>query len=89
MNAFDAQSPRPLPAPCQTRRVHPDPHARLQRVIDTLLNLLVPSDQPQVRRSQNRQGQPLWSVYDPVSHTTQVFASEEAVRIWLEQRYYC
>lgn len=43
---------------------------------------------PQITEFLGRDGQVLWAVYDPVTNYREVFASEQAVRVWLEQRYY-
>ncbi|MBD0335378.1 MAG: hypothetical protein ICV62_07815 [Cyanobacteria bacterium Co-bin13] len=60
----------------------------MQRLLETVLDKLAPREQPQIRRYTTRQGEPAWTVYDPVDGSTHRFSSEEDVRIWLEQRYY-
>ena len=37
---------------------------------------------------QHRDGTTQWTVYDPRNDQRQVFDSQQAVRSWLEQRYY-
>ncbi|HEY9735948.1 MAG TPA: hypothetical protein V6D06_06680, partial [Trichocoleus sp.] len=61
--------------------------APIQRLLEALLNTLAPSQQPRVSCFE-RHGQTFWSVYDPISRKTEQLDSEEAVRIWLERRYY-
>ncbi|MEB3268064.1 MAG: hypothetical protein VKJ09_05940 [Leptolyngbya sp.] len=54
---------------------------------DTLFTRLAGSNQPRIRQTVGRNGQPQWQVYDPVTGDRHQFPDEESVRIWLEQRY--
>ena len=51
-----------------------------------LVTLLTEANQLQVRTKQTREGQ-VWQVHDPLSNQYQQFDSEEALRVWLEQRH--
>ncbi|MFE4106894.1 hypothetical protein [Almyronema epifaneia] len=63
--------------------------APLARTLATqLLNWLAANDQPQINeRYCSKQGR-YWEVYDPITQSRQTFDSEQALRVWLEQRYY-
>jgi len=44
--------------------------------------------EPFISKHLNRQGELYYRVYDPDQKTHHRFISEEAVRIWLEERHY-
>lgn len=52
-----------------------------------LVNALAPSQEPRVKVIDSANGS-IWKVYDPVSHQSHLFATEDELRIWLEERYY-
>ncbi len=51
------------------------------------LTQMTGSTDPRITQTYDSDGHPLWNVYDPVTHTTTALASEQEVRIWLDQRY--
>lgn len=54
----------------------------------SLLNFYSGSNEPRISRRFDRQGYPYFHIYDPIDRAHYAFSSEEAVRTWLEQRYY-
>lgn len=90
MSAFDSHSPQfRVSASGQTQIAKKvDLSTIFQQIIEGVLTGLSPAQQPQIRSRQNRQGETVWTVYDPASRVNQQFDSEQEVRIWLEQRYY-
>lgn len=52
------------------------------------VRLLGPAYEPRVRRKVNQCGTPTYQIYDPVTHCHHTFSSEEALRVWLDKRYY-
>lgn len=62
--------------------------AQLHQVGQSMLNYFCGSMEPQVSIRCDRTGQPHFQVYDPFDQRHHTFPSEEALRIWLEQRYY-
>ncbi|NJL87929.1 MAG: hypothetical protein HC886_21235 [Leptolyngbyaceae cyanobacterium SM1_1_3] len=73
---------RPQPRPAQNAIAQ-----LLAQAGTTLLNLMTHGDQPRISvREVN--GAEIWHAYDPVSNRRAVFNSEEALRSWLEDRYY-
>jgi hypothetical protein len=59
----------------------------LQQFKTSLTKLLTCSSEPQIWQKRDRQGNLVWRMYDPQTNQSAVFASEEEVRIWLEERY--
>ncbi|MBD0267597.1 MAG: hypothetical protein ICV77_04805 [Cyanobacteria bacterium Co-bin8] len=88
MNAFNARPFQSKPLPIPFKHEAAPKSSLFQRLLESVLNTLSPHEQPRIRCYTTRQGQPAWSVYDPLNRTTHQFVSEEEVRIWLEQRYY-
>lgn len=62
--------------------------SRLGQVAVTLLKFFVGSREPQIVTKHDRDGNAHYSVYDPIDRSHQTFHSEEAVRAWLDGRYY-
>lgn len=58
------------------------------RLIQHCFAALLGQDQPQVTWRRDAQGYEQYRVYDPRSQRSHTFDSAQAVRIWLEQRYY-
>lgn len=54
----------------------------------SLLAYLCGSSEPQITTRQDASGNPCFSAYDPVSQQHYTFATEQELRIWLDQRYY-
>ncbi len=46
------------------------------------------SAEPLIAWQRNGAGDITFTAYDPVDRSTHTFASEEALRVWLDQRYY-
>ena len=53
-----------------------------------LVQTLTEGDQLRIWVKETKQGSQ-WCVYDPIGSTHRQFDSEEAMRVWLEQRYSC
>lgn len=53
-----------------------------------LIDALCGSQEPRIRQKIDRLGNRYYRVYDPVANAHYLFTSEEAVRVWLEQRYH-
>ncbi|NEO25809.1 MAG: hypothetical protein F6K03_02640 [Kamptonema sp. SIO4C4] len=62
--------------------------ATLQRWTQGLMSLLEGSDEPHITLCKSAKGETYWRVYDPKHRFTAMFATEQEVRVWLEQRYY-
>ncbi|MEO0407575.1 MAG: hypothetical protein AAF289_09515 [Cyanobacteria bacterium P01_A01_bin.135] len=55
--------------------------------LTALLQALTPNDEPIVTHHRDRQGNPYYRMYDPVTRQRTTCSSEAEVRQWLEQRY--
>ena len=53
-----------------------------------LIEFLTGQSEPSIRTKQIADGSVQWIAYDPQSNQRRVFDSEQAVRVWLEQRHY-
>lgn len=53
-----------------------------------LLKYFVGSKEPQISTHYDDAGNPFYVVYDPVAHQRYTFDTEQAVRTWLDGRYY-
>ncbi|MDB9313306.1 hypothetical protein PN462_09365 [Spirulina sp. CS-785/01] len=62
--------------------------SRLQRWGQEVISALEGSDEPRVTLCRSAKGETYWKVYDPKHRFTAMFATEQEVRVWLEQRYY-
>ncbi|NER79449.1 MAG: hypothetical protein F6K42_07670 [Leptolyngbya sp. SIO1D8] len=60
----------------------------LKRVGSSLLNYFSGSMEPRISVKRDRNGNASFAAYDPIDCAHHTFNSEEAVRVWLEQRYY-
>ncbi|HEY9700568.1 MAG TPA: hypothetical protein V6D10_25155 [Trichocoleus sp.] len=60
--------------------------APLQQWGVSLLRMLAAPSEVRIQKI-NRDGSTYWRVYDPASGRSASLASEQEVRIWLEQRY--
>jgi hypothetical protein len=56
---------------------------QMQQLGSALVRFLAPDDSIRVRQGQ-RQGQPIWIVYDRYTNQQLEFASEQDVRNWLD-----
>ncbi|MEL6490348.1 MAG: hypothetical protein AAFV85_12040 [Cyanobacteria bacterium J06634_6] len=56
--------------------------------LGSLLDFLTGQQTLSIRTEVLRDGTRRWTVYDPERNRRQVFYSQQAVRTWLEQRYY-
>jgi hypothetical protein len=57
------------------------------RFWDTFTNWLICSTEPRIWQKRDRYGNLSWRLYDPSTRLSATFASEDEVRIWLEERY--
>ncbi|KAM3096894.1 hypothetical protein ACKFKG_09410 [Phormidesmis sp. 146-35] len=62
---------------------------KLKSVLSLIWNLASSSSEPQVRQRRDRFGQTYFQVYDPATRCSASLHSEQEVRQWLEQRFYC
>lgn len=53
----------------------------------TLVHWLAPDSTPRISKSAHGDVE-VWRVYDPVTSKTLHFSHEDALRVWLEGRYY-
>ena len=51
--------------------------------------LVTSNREPQIEQKSDRFGNKYWHVYDLRSNQSYSFSSEQEVRVWLENRYYC
>ena len=59
----------------------------LKQIGSFLLKALTQTDEPRIWVS-SRSREKRWCAYDPFTNRSVSFDSEEALRVWLEQRYY-
>lgn len=62
--------------------------SRWQRWGHTLFRYFLGSQEPRIVTKVDRDGQPIYEVYDPIDRRHHTFSSEHDVRVWLEERYY-
>jgi hypothetical protein len=62
---------------------------KLQSVLSAIWNLVSSPSEPRVRQRHDRFGQIYFQVYDPATRCSASLHSEQEVRQWLEQRFYC
>lgn len=60
----------------------------LAQLGQSLGQVLLRDDQPQVTWWRDAQGHDHYRVYDPISQQQHNFETAQGVRVWLEQRYY-
>jgi hypothetical protein len=60
----------------------------LQESVHHFMTALAGSQEPHVSKIQHRDGHITWAVSDPMTGYRNTFATEQDVRVWLEQRYY-
>lgn len=58
-----------------------------RRVGHQCLRFLVGSREPKITPRRDRNGNPYYEIYDPISGDRCSCATEQEVRVWLEQRY--
>ena len=79
---------QPTPADYFWGRAWAAVKARLGPAGMALLAYFCGSTAPRVRLKRDRRGNTLFVAYDPVSQERHTFSSEQALRVWAEQRYY-
>jgi hypothetical protein len=57
-----------------------------QQMAQAIGNWFNTSPEPRIRHKYQA-GQSYWQVYDPTTQRSERFATEQEVRVWLEQRY--
>jgi hypothetical protein len=70
------------------RQKHSQPKRGILQACAKLLLDFFTGQQTLSIRQQRRNGAVQWIVYDPSADSRLVFTSEQAVRVWLEQRYH-
>lgn len=71
-----------------TRRADRKSFAWLNQFCRSLMQSSMSRLEPRVWQQRDRQGNLWWHLYDPETHQRLRLESEEAARIWIEQRYY-
>ncbi|MBD3881875.1 hypothetical protein IFO70_08925 [Phormidium tenue FACHB-886] len=71
-----------------TRKVEKKSFAWLNQFCRSLMQPSMTKLEPRVWQQRDRQGKLWWHLYDPGTCQAVRLESEEAARIWLEQRYY-
>lgn len=89
---LDIDSPQPS-SPSLEKTVSPlSPWKQLVGALaqwgKSLLSFYTGSSDLRISRRFNRQGYPYFHIYDPIKNTHHTFLSEDAVLVWLEQRYH-
>lgn len=74
--------------PQTKNKIHKVLIAIAQTLGQILSDLLIRSSEPMISERRDYDGSRYYQVYDPVYEEIYRFASEDEVRIWLEQRYY-
>lgn len=59
----------------------------LSRVGQTVMNWLTAGTMPRVSRTMQGELE-VWKVFDPISERTLYFDDENALRVWMDTRYY-
>ena len=62
--------------------------ATIKTAMSQMLSRVSEYPEPQVSLQRDRFGATIWRVFDPMTEQTVYFDSEEAVRVWLDRRYY-
>jgi len=78
-------TPEPAQPPARATAASP---SRWQRWGQALFRYFLGSQEPRIVTKSDRAGNPIYEVYDPIDRRHHTFASEQAVRVWLEERYY-
>ena len=61
---------------------------RIREWLGQLLDFLTGSQTLSIQQRSLPNGRTQWSLYDPNANTALTFDTEQAVRVWLEGRYY-
>ncbi|MDJ1183693.1 hypothetical protein [Roseofilum casamattae] len=61
---------------------------RLRKLWNYLVAVWWNSEEPRIYQKQDKHGNWIYQIYDPVAHERFICDSEAEVRVWLEQRYY-
>ncbi|MEO0852308.1 MAG: hypothetical protein AAFY15_02220 [Cyanobacteria bacterium J06648_11] len=64
------------------------PLTALQRVGKMCAAFFLGDREPRIWKIMRADGTTHWKVYDPNSHRSSTFSSENDVRVWLDRRYY-
>ncbi len=84
---YTALEVHPQPAPLSAAK-QPTPLAQLKVLAQRLIHWLATKPELTVKQKVDRSGNVFWYVYDPTTERTAYLASEEEVRIWIEERFY-
>jgi hypothetical protein len=60
---------------------------QIRRLGQAILDYVIQGDEPKIYQQIHRNGEILWTIYDPCSNHHITCSSETEVRFWLEQRY--
>jgi hypothetical protein len=62
--------------------------SHLQQIGQLVINALFSEPEFKIRKSKDRQGNVWWYAYDPKTGHTGCLASEQEVRMWIEESFY-
>ncbi|MEM9003626.1 MAG: hypothetical protein AAGE59_08885 [Cyanobacteria bacterium P01_F01_bin.86] len=62
--------------------------AYLERIGQLLLRYFCGSSELRIVTKRDGQGNDYFAAYDPISQAHHTFTSEQALRVWLDERYY-
>ncbi|HLO47461.1 MAG TPA: hypothetical protein VK211_03445 [Kamptonema sp.] len=60
----------------------------LKGIFQPLLAAIICRDQIRIWQTSDRYGKTLWHAYDPATGRSTSVATEDEMRVWIEQRYY-
>lgn len=60
----------------------------LEQLWNSILETFTTSSEPKIYQKYDRNGKLYFRVYDPITHQSSTFSTEQELRIWLDQRYY-
>lgn len=58
------------------------------KISTLVIEILVRDSEPKIYEKYDRDGNPYWYVYDPVTGASAAFSSKSEILTWLESRYY-
>lgn len=60
----------------------------IRNIWQKFVSFITISDEPRIWTSIEHDGQTVWHVFNPVDNSVLAMASEQEVRVWIEERYY-
>lgn len=62
--------------------------SQLNKIWQSIVTFFAASEEPHVWKGLNQAGQSMWKAYDPITHQSADYETEEEMRAWLEERHY-